>query len=942
MLLKSLEIFGFKSFANRTKIDFSDGITALLGPNGCGKSNVVESIKWVLGEQSSKSLRSKKMADVIFKGTQDRAALNVAEVKLTIDNHDNMLPLDFPEISVKRRIHRSGENEYYINDALVTLREIRELFFDTGMGKSAYSVIEQGQIDRILSNKPEDRRYIFEEAAGITKFKARKAEAERKLEKTTENLSKIEIELKEVSKSYENLKVQAEKVEKHKSYSVDLFNLDVNMQLLKARDLTEQKNKKQKKYDLLISEKIKIEESIKELENKLKDNIGNIDYTENELENLQRRLNQLKFDRQTHNYDIQRVIDSKANEQEKIVEIKEKELTILDKINSIDEQIQQKNEILQEFDKNLSKIDDDISNIKTQLEDARELEKNNTETIKSLQNRIIESELSQKDYNFAIKDITDDIVVQLDEGLKKSNFSNSEKQKIEKEIIRLTKEIESAIDKKAILSKELSQIDNIDNQELKTIADSLNSSFIEIKMNIDKLKKAIFDYGGMYPNFLNDFLSPEGIITKKRTLDSKIEELHKQIDDDREIVRDKQEENRILAVKIEQFRAKINDNNLSIAKLKTQRDAFEDQLNRDLKDKENFIKEKNGLQSRIEAIKKNIKDFDSKIETMNKEKKIFDEQIEKTQKEYEKNSEKLKKGNSSLQKIQDNIDNSNKKILLKNDSIAKINSELITIGANINNIYENFFDKHNRDLKEFNDKMFEINDDPAKLKDKYNKLKDKLKSLGYINHAAPQEFEDVKERYDFLNEQMTDLKTAINSLEEITKKINQDSTELFLEAFNKIKRNFKKIFRRLFGGGVAEITLTDPKNILESGIEILAEPPGLKLQSIALLSGGQRSMTSVALIFAIFMVKPSPFCLLDEIDAALDEANIGRFISVLNEFAERSQFIVISHNKKTVTVAKTLLGVTMPEDGISSMISLNIANGISKEDDKNIEEMLKE
>ena len=894
-----MEIFGFKSFQKRTKVEFADGITALLGPNGCGKSNVVEAIKWVLGEQSAKSLRAKSMSEIIFKGTQEEAPMNMAEVKLTFQDDDNVMNLGVADVSVKRRVYRSGENEYFINETPVLLKDIRELFFDTGMGKSAYSIIEQGQIDRILSTKPEERRFIFDEAAGINKFKSRQQEAERKLEQTSANLEQASLIMKDVKRNHDLLKTQSEKAVLARELKTQIFDIEIRLQLLRLRRHLESRNSKEEAYNQRVLEKVKLQDSIDEMAKALQAGKGELDSMENKMQQTLTLLNSLKYEKQNLELTVGHLEEKTEGIRSSVAALEEASARVEEKIREIDRRISEKQEIIDGYGMKIRDLDEEAAKLTGEIDYAREKTALNREESQTVQVRIREDETLQRQLNGEMAALTDDIVRKLDEGFKETDFQFEAKHWLEEEMNGILTELKAVAGAKSGVARLLKDSDGTpDGDELKGMADSLYVGWVETARLTEKAAETFERYRRVFPRFLEDFLSPEGVVAEKRKIGERIERL---------------------STDIEQIHIKK-------ARLETQLQGFEEQiaLHEAEKAEQALSAEKN--RALIETENEKLRGVLNQIEEKKQDIAVIDLQREKLNAEYHDLEKNISKNSESLVKAAEKISKAQDKLRSMEENLSQLNASLIAVKADIKNIYENFTDKHARSLSEFDSMVYEISDNEAQLKSDYESKTKTLAGLGSINYMAPEEFKEVKERYDFLSDQIRDLETAKKDLEKVTEKIKSEATDLFEEAFKKIRKNFHSMFRRLFGGGNAEIRLTDTADILNSGIEILAEPPGLKLQSIGLLSGGQRSMTSVALIFAIFMVKPSPFCLLDEIDAALDESNIGHFISTLQEFSRQSQFIIITHNKKTAAAASSIIGVTMPKAGISAVFSTQLDN----------------
>ncbi len=933
MFLKSVEIFGFKSFADRTKIEFSEGISALLGPNGCGKSNVVDAIKWVLGEQSSKTLRAEKMEDVIFNGTENRKALNIAEVTLMISNDAGILELDIPEISVKRRLYRSGESEYFINNTIVKLKELRELFFDTGIGKTAYSIMEQGKIDQILSNKPEERRYLFEEAAGITKYKVRGAEAERKLERTEENMRQVESILSEVKRSHDSLKVQAEKTKKYRELKNLVFDAELDLQLLKLRGIMDSLNASEDKLDDREKQKDSLTEEIDGINESLEENLDLVNNMESDLIESQKKLYGIDLEK-TGKESQERMLSERRVEITKQAEncvAKEKNLN--EKIETINCRIRELNTELEESDKRVRETSLNIENFEKNIGTAAERIAENEKQIADAEKKAEGGEKAQSELQEELREITDDIVNQLDTRLKETGYSLTERKAAEEYFNDLLEKLRINFEGKKKLFEDARKTSAYTDEPLKLL-EAVEEAISEGTGRISEIKDAFIKYRQTIPAFIDEFLAPEGIIVKKRDIDRSIEENRNLVISMREKARELREDNKKLNAKIEEYRSTLEELKMTRVRMETRLNAVRESvklLERDLNEQQgHLVENRNDLEScnsRLEDISRQLKQIEAdkielkkREETLRKELERLENGISKRNVDMKSREKKLKERMENLGKLQQQIET--------------LHIEISNYRVEIRNVYDNFRDRHSRDLSDYDSKMYELPGDIKVYRDILTQKKDELKALGSVNLMAPEEYEEIRERFDFLNNQINDLNQAREDLKKITDQIRTESTELFIETYNNIRKNFHIMFRRLFGGGRAELKLVEPESVLTSGIEIYAQPPGKKLENIALLSGGERSLTAVGMLFATYMVKPSPFCVLDEIDAALDEANVGRFVNTLVEFGKKSQFIVITHNKKTVTGAGALLGVTMEESGVSKAVAIRLDNTGNKEAEK--------
>lgn len=925
MFLKSVEIFGFKSFADRTNIEFSEGISALLGPNGCGKSNVVDAIKWVLGEQSSKTLRAEKMEDVIFNGTENRKALNVAEVNLLISNDAGILELDIPEISVKRRLYRSGESEYYINNAQVKLKELRELFFDTGIGKSAYSIMEQGKIDQILSNKPEERRYLFEEAAGITKYKMRGAEAERKLEKTEENMRQVESILSEVKRSHDSLKIQADKTIKYRDLKNKVFDAELDLQLLKLRDILDASNKAEEKLKDRETEKSSLTAEIDEINESLEENLDLVNNMESDLIESQKKLYGIDLEKTGKESQSRMLGERRVDITKQAENCIAKEESLNAKIKSINAQIRERNEELEESARRVKETEINIAGFEKNIETAAARIAENERIITESEEKAESCEKALVELQSELRQITDDIVSQLDTKLKESGYSLSERKAAEENLKDMLSRLKIHFEGKKKLLADARKTSAF-SKEPEKLLDTADELAEEGCKRVEEISGALDKYKSTIPAFIDEFLAPEGIIVKKRDIDNSIEENRMSVKSMREKARELRDENRKLNAKIEEYRRTLEELKMTKVRMETRLKSVREAVKlheRELSEQQGqLVENRNDLEScnsRLENIAEQLKKIEAEKEDLLKRETQLRKELERLESGISKRNVDMK---SREKKLKTKMENLGKLQQL----IESLHIEISNYKVEIRNVYDNFRDRHSRDLSDYDSKMYELPGDIKEYRDSLAKYKDKLKDLGTVNLMAPEEYEEVKERFDFLNEQISDLTKAREDLKQITDQIRTESTELFIETYNNIRKNFHIMFRRLFGGGRAELKLVEPDSVLTSGIEIYAQPPGKKLENIALLSGGERSLTAVGMLFATYMVKPSPFCILDEIDAALDEANVGRFVNMLVEFGKKSQFIVITHNKKTVTGAGALLGVTMEESGVSKAVAIRLDN----------------
>jgi chromosome segregation protein len=924
VFLKSIEIFGFKSFADRTTIPFSDGITALLGPNGCGKSNVVDAIKWVVGEQSAKSLRADTMEDIIFNGSETRKALGIAEVTLTISNERSLLPIDAPEVSIRRRLYRSGEGEYAINGQVAKLKEVRELFWDTGIGKSAYSVMEQGKIDQILSSKPEERRYLFEEAAGITKHKVRSREAEIKLNHTEENMRQVAGILGEVKRSHDTLKSQSEKTLKYRAWREQTFQAELDLHLLRLRQFVQEKNRR----DTDIAAKTKARDSLKaEIDGinlSLEENLDIVNGMESALVDHQKEVIRLATEKigmeKQRRLLSERVLEARG----KMAQAELRATSVRGKIEGFREEEAEKEGELASLKARLREIQANISEFEANVVAAERRVAENEGLIRKAEEEILGLEEGRTDARRRLDAITDDIVGQLDQRLKESGYSASERARAEASIEGLLGLLETRLSGKAAILEDLARLADFRADEARARIEGARDAVAEALATALELRDRFGEYRRTTPSFIDEFLSPEGIITKKRAIDREIAACDEGVGARRTRISSLRGENLALSGKISEYRATLEELRGNRIRVETQAQAGAESLSmlrREISSQEAYLKELENEISlegkRLAESEEELGDLDGELVDIEKKGKALQEEVARLERD-------ISVKNSDLSKRQDDLKKKMERLGSFAMDLERLHLGLAQTETEIRNVKENFTEQYSRDLMEFETRMFEIRTPVSELRDALAELRQKLKDLGSVNLMAPEEYGEVKERYDFLSGQLADLEAAKADLKRITDEIRNESAELFLNTYNRIKKNFHNMFRRLFGGGRGELRLVDTDHVLESGIEIYAQPPGKKLEAISLLSGGEKTMTAIAMLFATYMVRPSPFCFLDEIDAALDEPNVIRFVNLLREFGTASQFVVITHNKKTVTGADALLGVTMEESGVTKAIAIRL------------------
>jgi len=584
---------------------------------------------------------------------------------------------------------------------------------------------------------------------------------------------------------------------------------------------------------------------------------------------------------------------------------------------------------LRTLEKNVIEIEKNISEFEHTIEIALDKIRANNSSVAANEAKIKELEIKRNENELELHNITEDIVTELDKKLNQSGYSSKERADCETEVFNVLGKLKIVISGRKNLFNDAKNFDAANSE----LHEKIQTSFEEIETLVNSLNEKMQEYKKMSFSFIDEFLSPEGIITKKRTIDKLIRENKTQVENLRAAIAGLHSENVMLDKKIAEYNSTLTSLSVNKTKAVTQADACKQQMSifkRELVSQENGLHE---IENDIFLEEKNFEENEGIVLDLQGEINALEKQGQKLTEELKKLEDAITLRSSDLASKKDKITSLTENIGKQQAMLEKHLTAVDFIKDDIENIKNAFRENYSVDLMEHEERMFKIKENPQDLKNDSVRLKQELKNLGTVNHMAIEEFAEVKERYDFLNTQITDLQKARDDLKRITDEIRAESTEIFLDTYQKIKRNFHNMFRRLFGGGKAEIKLEDPKNVLESGIDIFAQPPGKRLESIGLLSGGERSMTAVALLFATYMVKPSPFCFLDEIDAALDEQNVIRFTTTLKEFASMSQYIVITHNKRTVLGSNTMLGVTMGESGVSTLVSIKLQG-----DEKQIDE----
>lgn len=1182
MYLKSIEIHGFKSFANKIKFEFHNGITGIVGPNGSGKSNVADAVRWVLGEQKVKQLRGSKMEDVIFAGTENRKPLGFAYVAITLDNSDHKLDVDYEEVTVSRRLFRSGESEYMINGTQVRLKDVNELFYDTGIGKEGYSIIGQGQIDQILSGKPEERRELFDEAAGIVKFKRRKNQALKKLDDENQNLVRVQDILAELERQVGPLEKQCEKAKKYLLFKDDLKKYDVNMFLVEMEDIKNRLSDLDKKLEIATSDMnfsneefenikkqyTKLEADLEEINNSIEakktmstDTVLKIEKLEGRILVLKEQINSAKNNEE--------FIATRVNAISSDIAQKEKNLTELCKEKDDNENV------IQETIKSQSEITTDISVIKEEIENFdKEIAEHKAEIIEILNSKsMIKSKLQRCDT------LLEQINIRKSQLNQKLIEFQSEKENQESKIEELKAELDKVNDSIDELNKTVSEYRNdlndlrVENSKITKSISENQERYHKSKSNLEALKNITERYegygnsikkvmelkenkkgiigvvadiikvekkyevaietalGGNIQNIVTDtettakeiieylkknkygratFL-PLSSMTKKTgfnnedvfsdkgvlglacdlveikkeyegvtkyllgkvvvvdTIDNaialerkyryslrivtlegeylniggsisggafknnsnllgrrrEIEELENKLKDlknekenlDKNLIENRSKTS-VLNDELDKINKALQEQNIAKNTLELNLKQAKDRKNNIDTEYQEYTAESGNIASEIGNINNNslelnkeltnVEDRNSELEELIKQKSnnmdsINAKLVEKTslleeinieisslKQKHEFLCEKIQNSNNQisdlkneLEQIKNNSSENNNEISARIETIDGITKEIEEgrkliekLNLEIEDL-KNAKEKQNKDHKEFFDKREELSsritqldkeiyrlnsqkenlqeknetkinymwneyeityrnaielrdeslNDKAELRNSIANLKRQIKELGDVNVNAIEEFKEINERYQFMKEQHEDLMRAKENLLKIIDELEVGMRKQFKEKFAEIQVEFDKVFKELFGGGAGVIELTEADDILDAGINIISQPPGKKLQNMMQLSGGEKALTAICLLFAIQNLKPSPFCLLDEIEAALDGSNVIRFAEYLHKLTENTQFIVVTHRRGTMGCADRLYGITMQEKGVSALVSVDLLEG---------------
>jgi len=926
-------MYGFKSFVDKTELEFNTSMTAIVGPNGCGKSNICDSIKWVLGEQSAKSLRGSRMEDVIFHGTDTRKPLAMAEVSLFMDNSDGSLPIDYQDVMVTRRLFRSGESEYLINNSICRLKDVEELFLDTGAGHKSYSVIEQGQLALVLSIKPSDRRLLFEEAAGIAKFKARKEEALRKLEATEQNLLRINDIISEVKRQIGSIERQAKRAEKYKELQTELKSLEIKLGCRQYQEFQKEITVAEQSLDREKAETEGLSASISASEAKAQ---------ELRLKSLEEEKILMK-----HSEDIHR-IDTELERTESAINLRKERLANFEdnKRRAALEIEMQEKKILglekreQEIRMELSKLSEE-----SMTADA-DLKEGNTATAK------VSSDLTSKEVELEkMRTETFDILNRLSQVRSQTTALEANAGHVKAQIAKVKQEMQTVSGGKLQLA-ELERVFSQIKQKTEALSEDVKNSGRDVPKaaEISSRLQDILYLAGQVEELLK-ILKNETMLwdervnamdAEKNNLEAEIEEMTAENEKLRKTLSELEKEYAVKQNMLEKLQNEIDaarrdkeetgkrltQTEVRIAKMSQQVQHLQQEMFRMDESAEESRQRVKELRTELDSGGTNkekwtreIKEDEGKIDRLFAEK----DKLEKLRQEQEQVRFSVQESLAETEKDISRVRHEREK---KETGLYQLEMKKAQIKMQLDNMVEKLQREYRINIADdssFGDVQVKDDRTTDEIKAETEKIFQKINEIGAVNLVAMEEYEELSKRFEFLTTHEKDLRDAKESLHNVINNINQTTRKLFKETFDKVRENFRQVFKRLFQGGESDLMLVDEADLMETGIDIVARPPGKRLQNIMLLSGGESALTAVALLFALFMVKPSPFCILDEIDAPLDEANVIRFTELLKEFAARTQFIIITHNKKTMEVVDTLYGVTMEEAGVSRIISYRLA-----------------
>ncbi len=976
MYLKEIVASGFKSFADKLSIKLDDKTTCIVGPNGSGKSNIVDAVRWVLGEQSVKSLRGEgAMSEVIFSGSKSRNPLNVASVELIFDNSDHYLNIPYTEISIKRKVYRNGENEYILNHEKCRLKDITDLLMDSGIGKESFNIISQGEVDRILSTSSGERRIIFEEAAGILKYKKRKEEALRKLDRTHNNLDRVNDIINELEIQVEPLKEQSKKARKYLETKEKLEKLDIalitNDILFYSNEVNKNKEKKESLEQEIVllsnrsslnnTEDMKNQQRLELLEQELNQINKDLVILAEEVEKLngERLLLRERTSKNDTNEVLEKLrkeLDNKGNISKKI-ELLQEEVKLLenkrkDKISTLDKNKTELEKINKEqnmeqleyskMDRDLITLNHKIDSIKTEIEAGG--------NVPSSVRKILNEHSLEGIHNTIgnILEIDNEYIKALEIAISSSkNFIITEDENAAKSAIRYLKD--NHLGRATFFPLTVIKKRYVDGDTLSILRN--DSDFIAVLSDLVKYNKK---YESIIENQLGTVIVSKNIDSATR-LSKKIRARYKVVTLDGDVVHiggsmsggSSYSSKSMISLKqnlleyqneLENKQERLGNVKEKVRELSSRKDEINEIYATNSRDKMLLDQE---LSSKIDELSKREKELDeinSKITSYESvENNSIDQKEQELMNAYQQKSTEKDKMSLRKESIVVEIDNLKQIIEEATAKEKSENSKLRNLEKEVNDLevkitradvkLDSMLNTLNEDYSMTYEKaksMYVLEIDEDEARNKVSIYKSEIRKLGMVNLAAIEEYERVNTRYEFLSNQKEDLLKAEETLLDIMNEMDDVMIEEFKKTFEKIRQEFKVVFRELFHGGNADLILTNPDDILTTGVDIVASPPGKKLTTITLLSGGEKTFTAISLLFAILNVKTVPFCLFDEVEAALDDANVNAFGNYLKNYKNKTQFLIITHKKKTMEYADTLYGITMQESGVSKLVSVKL------------------
>jgi chromosome segregation protein len=977
MYLKGIVTSGFKSFADKLELKLDGKITCIVGPNGSGKSNVVDAVRWVLGEQSVKSLRGEgSMADVIFSGSKSRSPLNVASVELIFDNNDHYLNIPYTEISIKRRVYRSGENEYYLNNEKCRLKDINNLLMDTGMGKESFNIISQGEVDKILSNSSGDRRVIFEEASGILKYKKRKEEALKKLDRTHNNLDRVNDIITELEMQIGPLKEQSEKA---KIYIENKKGLDTYEVALLAYDIENLNNEN----ELAKKKKEKIDNEIVTISNETSKNDAKYIEDNNRLEKLEVEKTELnrkllvvteekeKIDSERKllierskttreeeelKKDIRNLIEEREKITNTITVVEEEVKTIIsaskvkeDNYNEVDKELSnlkaKKNMLNNDYSKHnqdLISTKNKIDSLKVEIEQGSDMPNSVRKVLKNtnltgihntIGNILAVEDKYAKALNTAISANKNFIITKDEESAKRAiNYLKDnhlgratffpmniiKERYVDLDTLNTLKNSTEYLgvmsdlvtynrDYEAIIKNQLGNVLVVTDIDAATRV----SHMIKSRYKIVTLLGDVVNVGGSLTG--GSTYNGKSTIILKQELNHLLDQTNLYLKEEEEIKQELQDINNLIT-NIEEKLFNISKDKVTL--------------------KEQYDNKKNELVSLKEKLLSITKEYESLDTINNNSISEKEEELIKAFHEHTALKEQIELRinnlNSEISSLKDKIEESQAADKLKNHNLRNLEKESRELEILINrsdvkldNMLETLSSEYELTYERAKAE-YVLDIEPEEARVKVNTYRANIKRIGMVNLDAIDEYERVNTRYVFLTNQREDLLNAEDTLLEIMNEMDEVMKEEFKNTFDQIRVEFQNVFKELFNGGSADLELTNPDDLLTTGVDIVASPPGKKLKTISLLSGGEKTLTAISLLFAILNVRTVPFCLFDEVEAALDEANVAQFGKYLDHYKNKTQFLIITHKKKTMEYANTLYGITMQESGVSKLVSVRL------------------